>query len=128
MDKIVGIVVIFVGGGVGSVLRFLVSFLSKKSCWIPFLGTFVVNILGCFFIGYLFAHILYKGTFHPVLRLFLMTGLLGGLTTFSTFNLEVFELIKTGKVLTGITYMILSCVVGLLFTCAGYYLFTKVQM
>lgn len=128
MDTMVKIFAVFVGGGIGSVLRFWVSYLSKKTCLIPFLGTFVVNIVGCFFIGYLFAHVLYKGTFHPALRMFLMTGLLGGLTTFSTFNLEVFELIKTGKILTGITYMILSCAVGLLFTCAGYYLFTKVQM
>lgn len=128
MDKLVVLIAVFVGGGVGSVLRFLASFLSKKGCLIPFLGTFVVNVVGCFFIGYLFAHVLYKGTLHPVLRMFLMTGLLGGLTTFSTFNLEVFELIKTGKVLLGLSYMFLSCVVGLLFTLAGYYLFTKVQM
>lgn len=119
---------VFIGGGIGAVLRFFVSHISKKVLIFPFAGTFIVNVVGCFFIGYLFAQILYKGTFQPVLRLFLITGLLGGLTTFSTFNLEVFELIKTGKVMTGLSYLFLSCAVGLLFTLSGYYLFTKVQM
>lgn len=119
---------VFVGGGIGALLRFLVSHVSKKVLIFPFAGTFIVNVVGCFFIGYLFAQILYKGAFHPALRLFLITGLLGGLTTFSTFNLEVFELIKTGKVMIGLLYLFLSCAVGLLFTLAGYYLFTKVQM
>ncbi len=118
---------VFMGGGIGSILRYLVSFLSKKLFLTPIIGTFTVNIIGCFFIGCISSLLINKTDIIPeTLRLFIVVGFLGGLTTFSTLNIEVFELIRTGKIFYGLTYMILSCILGLLFTFAGYYLISRV--
>lgn len=114
---------VFIGGGIGALLRFCVSVIAKKYFISPLLGTLFVNIAGCFFIGYIFGLTLNKVDIMPqTLKLFLSVGILGGLTTFSTLNIEVFELIKNGKIFSGLIYMILSCIIGLSFTYLGYYL------
>lgn len=117
---------IFVGGGIGAFIRYLVSIGAKKYLTTPIIGTFFVNIIGCFFIGYIFALTINKGdNFPAILKLFLTVGLLGGLTTFSTFNLEIFELIKSGRIFTGLLYLFISCFVGLFLTYLGYYSYYK---
>lgn len=118
---------IFIGGGLGSILRYLVTLFAKKTLMFPLIGTFFVNIIGCFIIGFVFALTVNKiNNFPHILRLFITTGFLGGLTTFSTLNLEVFELIKNGKILYGILYFTLSCSIGLLSTYLGYILYSKI--
>lgn len=118
---------IFIGGGIGSVLRFLITTFAKKTLMLPIAGTFSANIIGCFILGYIFALTLNKiDSLPPILKLFITVGFLGGLTTFSTLNLEVFELIKNGKILYGLLYFILSCIVGLLVTYVGYALYSKI--
>ncbi|PAF51334.1 hypothetical protein BKH43_01465 [Helicobacter sp. 13S00401-1] len=100
------ILVVFIGGGVGSVLRFLVgkgvskfasSFISAF-CVSPVLSsvlaTFIVNALGSFVLGFLSVLFLYKFSMAENLRLLLMVGLCGGFTTFSTFSLDVINLFK----------------------------------
>ena len=76
---------IFIGGGLGSILRYLVTLLAKKTLMYPLIGTFFVNIVGCFIIGFVFALTINKiNNFPHILRLFITAGFLGGLTTFST--------------------------------------------
>lgn len=117
---------VFLGGGMGALLRYAVSVSAKKIFIIPIIGTFIVNIAGCIAIGFLFGLTLHKIDALPqTMKLFITVGILGGLTTFSTLNIEVFELIKTGKILYGILYMVLSCLVGLLCTYSGYLVYTK---
>ncbi len=112
---------VFIGGGIGAMLRFAVSVLSKKYFMTPIFGTFFVNIFGCLLIGIIFGYVLNKTEMlSEILKIFIVVGFLGGLTTFSTFNLEMFELIKSGKVTTSLLYMFLSIVFGLLFTYFGY--------
>lgn len=114
---------VFVGGGIGATLRFLVTILSNKCFATSILGTLFVNIVGCFFIGCMLGITTNKpNMFSDVLKTLLTVGILGGLTTFSTFNIEVFELIKIGKIFLGISYMFLSCLLGLLCAYFGYYL------
>ena len=121
------LVSVFVGGGIGATLRFLVTILSNKVFATSILGTLFVNIAGCFFIGCMLGITTNKpNMFSDVLKTFLTVGILGGLTTFSTVNIEIFELIKTGKIFLGISYMIFSCLLGLLCAYFGYLICLKI--
>lgn len=119
---------VFIGGGVGSLLRYLVSIFAKKFFLYPLFGTLMVNIAGCFIIGFIFSLILNKtDALSETIRIFAVIGILGGLTTFSTLNIEVFDLIKSGKILYGLLYMLCSCLFGLIFTFLGYFISTNFQ-
>ena len=130
------IISVFIGGGIGAMLRYFVTLASKKyfpAFFTPVFGavpasvfgTFLVNIVGCFLLGLVFGLTLNKfQNISETLKLFITVGFLGGLTTFSTFNLEIFEFLKTGKATEAFLYMFLSCTLGLLFTFLGY-LITK---
>ena len=123
---LINLSLVFIGGGIGAVLRYLVSLSCQKLFSLPILGTFSVNLLGCFLIGYFFGVLLNKTDIIPqALRIFITIGFLGGLTTFSTFSFETFELIKNGKTSIGLLYLIGSCLLGLLLTLLGYYIATK---
>ena len=116
------VMAIFLGGGLGAVLRYLITQYSNRSFGISHYGTFAVNVLGCLLIGFVIGITINKITLPNELKLFIMVGFLGGLTTFSTFNSETFYLLKSGNILHGLGYVMISCVLGLLSTCAGYYL------
>ena len=121
------LVSVFIGGGIGAILRYLATILSNKLFAISIAGTLFVNIVGCFLIGCMLGITSNKpNLFSDVLKNFLTVGILGGLTTFSTFNIEVFELIKTGKIFLGISYMLSSCLFGLLFAYLGYLICLKI--
>jgi CrcB protein len=115
-------ILIFIGGGIGSVCRFLVGKLVNGP-WVsgfPY-GTFVVNVTGCFLIGF-FVFYFTEGRFGLASlpwRLFLVTGLCGGYTTFSAFSIENVNLITNNQVLTFLTYTFASLLTGLLATYTG---------
>lgn len=104
------------GGFVGAVSRYLLGgwilhhTLSSKFPW----STFGVNVLGCLVMGLLSGFIERLEWFTPALRLLLLTGLLGGFTTFSAFGLETVYLLRRGEVWIAAAYAIASVVV-----CAG---------
>lgn len=115
------ILVVFIGGGIGAVLRYLVSRLSVILFQAQILGTLAVNLIGCFLIGYVFGLTSDKmQTVSPAVKLLVTVGFLGGLTTFSTFSLESFELIKNGKILFALLYLAGSSILGLFLVFAGY--------
>jgi len=109
-----------IGGGLGSIFRYLVQIFVGRHVPIVFpLGTFLVNCSGCFLIG-LFYSLATKYTgFNPEWRLFLITGICGGYTTFSTFSYDGLILLKQGANLSFLLYVIGSVVLGLLATFAG---------
>jgi len=82
-------------------------------------GTFVVNILGAFIIGFLMEFGIRSTLVPPTLRVGLTVGFLGGLTTFSTFSYETFRLIEEGEFMVAVTNVTLSVLVCLLFTWTG---------
>lgn len=85
---------VFLGGGIGSVLRYLLGGHFQRAFSGPFpTGTFVVNLAGCLGIGFVGALGLEKAALSPEARVFLMAGLLGGFTTFSTFAWETLGLL-----------------------------------
>ncbi|MCK7484434.1 MAG: fluoride efflux transporter CrcB [Bacillus subtilis] len=92
---------IFIGGGIGAILRYFVSVLSNKYIGIDFpYGTLIVNIVGCFFLGLVIALSLSKiANINQNLLLFLTTGIAGGFTTFSAFSYESLTLLEKGEFL-----------------------------
>ena len=111
---------VFLGGGVGSCLRYLISVLWRSyrhhACLPDTLfpwPTLVANVLGCLLIGYFYAH---APSWHlkPETTLLLTTGLCGGFTTFSTFSWESLHLLHTGHTILFILYVTLSLWLGLL--------------
>lgn len=78
------------------------------------LGTFTVNVLGSFLIGVAYVLLTKKFALAPEWRLFFITGVLGGFTTFSAFSLETLHLLQGGHWLTAISYALGSVVVCLL--------------
>lgn len=107
------------GGALGSVLRYLAQILLKDfSTAFPF-NTFLVNIVGCFIIGYVFAGFSKTPGFDQ-LRLFLVIGILGGFTTFSSFAVESIELFRSGLFTKALLYVLLSNVLGITAAWFGY--------
>ena len=109
------ILLVALGGAVGSVCRYLLSGMNVAS-W-PW-GTFVVNILGSLIIG-LLVGLVSKGFVSPEMKLLLVTGFCGGFTTFSTFANESFSMMKAGDVLQMALYVGASVVVGILAVWVG---------
>ena len=116
------ILIIGMGGFLGAVSRHFVSGLAQKISNNPFFpyGTITVNIIGCFFIGLIAALVQNKGYFGPNARLFIMVGVIGGFTTFSTFSNETFSLMSDGQFLSAAANVIASIVLGLFGVWLGY--------
>lgn len=114
------ILIIWLGGGIGSVCRYLVQLGASRMFNITFpVGTFVVNITGCFLIGLLYGLANRYALLTLEWRLFLITGLCGGYTTFSSFSYEGISLFKHGNYMYFILYVMASVVMGLFSTLAG---------
>ncbi len=104
---------VFVCGGLGAVLRWAAGRAVCGHC-----GVFLVNVLGAFFIGMAYTWVLRRGI-GPGVKLFVMTGLLGGFTTFSTYLLDFAQLSAAGKHGEAFCYLFLSVLIGLAALWAG---------
>ena len=111
-----------IGGFLGSCLRYILSGWVHEvldNPWYPF-GTFAVNIMGCFFIGFFCGLVENKGFFSSPTRLFLLVGFLGGFTTFSTFSYETFSLLQDAKIIAAFCNITFHVFFGLLAVFVGY--------
>ncbi|WP_299779993.1 fluoride efflux transporter CrcB [uncultured Formosa sp.] len=116
------LVLIFIGGGFGSVLRFIVSkYLNDTSTGIPY-GTMLVNITGSLLIGVVLGLAAKNHFITQNHTLLLATGFCGGLTTFSTFAFENQTFLKTGEFLNFTIYTCASFILGFLVVFSGVYL------
>lgn len=106
------------GAAVGGTLRYALMLMASSSGALPW-ATLMANGAGALAIGALAAHIQFS-PWSEVTRLFWMTGLLGGLTTFSTFSLESFSLLQRGHWLLALAHMLLHVVGCLALTAVGY--------
>jgi fluoride exporter len=117
---------VLAGGGVGALLRFVVA--TAISARFPSrfpLGTFVINVTGSFAIGLLMTFFVGRTTMHENWRMLLVTGLLGGYTTFSSFEYEALVSVKTGNPQIGILYVLSSVVAAYLAVWFGSWLMVK---
>ena len=113
------ILVVALGGAVGATARFLLSewFAKNASSSFP-VATLVVNVVGCFAIG-IMTQVSLVAAISPELRLLLVTGLLGSLTTFSTFGLETIRCVHQHDVRMAILNVLANLVLGLLAVVLG---------
>lgn len=106
----IGFLMVALGGAIGAVLRYGVGLIAP----FPF-GTLAVNVIGSFFIGMLII-----STQDKAMQLLLVTGVLGGFTTFSTFSLEVMYLWQQGQFIHSLAYVVASVLLSVVAVAGGY--------
>jgi len=117
------ILLVGLGGGIGSILRYG-SGLLVDSKYFPW-STLVVNVIGSFIIGLVLAFSVKDESFLNNWKLFIATGVCGGFTTFSAFSAENLALFQNGKYGMAMCYIILSVVLGIAAAFLGYQLIIK---
>jgi len=116
------LILVFLGGGFGSVLRFIIGkWLNNSETGIPY-GTFMANIIGSLLIGVILGLAAKNETLSQSQTLLLATGFCGGFTTFSTFAYENHVFLKTGDFMSFAIYTVASFVVGFLAVFLGMWL------
>jgi CrcB protein len=118
---------VFIGGGLGSLVRFLLGkwVNSFHNSNFPF-GTFIINIVACFVLGFIIGLADQKQILSPAIRLFLVVGFCGGFSTFSAFSSETLTLIQQGQNSTMLLYVLLSVVVCLIASFGGLLIADKI--
>jgi len=119
------IAAVAVGGSIGAVLRFVISFYVNKMLGSSFAyGTLSVNIIGSFLIGFLALY--FEQAISPNLKAMLVTGMLGALTTFSTFSLETIMMIQQSLYFKALLNVALNVIFSLSATVLGMIVFKKI--
>ena len=115
------VILIAAGGALGSVCRYLLATAVQRysSPFFPY-GTFVVNVLGCLLFGVIMGAARQRFVLGPSERAFLLIGILGGFTTFSTFTYETFALLQDGEFVRAFANAAGQLVCGLVALWAGY--------
>ena len=111
---------VFVGGGLGASLRYTINIVCTR-CMGPSFpwGTFIINVTGSIVMGLIAGYLAFKGEASQPWRLFLMTGILGGYTTFSAFSLDAALLYERSEVGLALFYVLGSVVFSILGLFAG---------
>ena len=119
---VINITIIGLGGFLGAIARYTLGglvhhFLPNGT--FPY-GTVAVNLIGCLIISFLSGLVEFRQLFTPELRLFLLIGLLGGFTTFSTFSFETIALIQDSEIFRAIINVLIHVIGGLIAVWFGY--------
>ncbi|MHB0898523.1 MAG: fluoride efflux transporter CrcB [Spirochaetales bacterium] len=117
---------IILGGGLGSACRYLISLAAGRRFGETFAwGTLAVNLLGCLFIGFLIG-LIDRSIVSRTFRMLLVTGFLGGFTTFSTFSLESTRMIISGSIDKALINIGLNVIAGLGLTVGGLFVAARI--
>ena len=123
MENLTKILAIGIGGALGAIARYLINISPLANLFEKFpFPTFFINITGSFLIGFLLILFTDKFAINDNLRLAIIVGFLGAFTTFSTFELEIWELIKENQFPTAFLYLFLSVVGGFIGILSGVWL------
>lgn len=108
------VIYVGIGGGIGAIARYLITMKSANlvESNIP-IGRLIVNVVGGFLIGMIIELSMSTDFISPNLKLFLTTGIMGGLTTFSTFSYETINLLSSGRYLAGMANILLNVFLSL---------------
>ncbi len=117
---IMNFLLVFIGGGLGSLIRFLISLSFQKTTISLPIATLCSNLISCLIFGSFIYFYKEKSLIPEQYKHLILIGICGGLSTFSTFSYETFELMKQGQNMWAITNIALSCVLctGLFFVFA----------
>jgi CrcB protein len=114
---------VFVGGGIGASLRHFINVTCARCIGIDFpWGTFIINITGSIVMGLIAGYLAFKGHAAQPWRLFVMTGILGGYTTFSAFSLDTALLYERGALGLAVAYVLGSVILSMAGLFAGLWL------
>ena len=114
MGQLTGYLLVFLGGGLGATLRHLINLTCARCMGTGFpWGTFIINITGSTVMGLIAVYLAFKGQASQPWRLFLMTGILGGYTTFSAYSLDAALLYERGELMLAALYVIGSVVLSI---------------
>jgi CrcB protein len=119
-------ILVGIGGGLGAMTSFgLTQATADISKQIP-LGIFLCNVIGSFLIGLIAAFLIKTNLFNEEIsvnvRALLVTGFLGGFTTFSSFSLDVLNLLQRGEIMIALSYILVSVLISLLAVIIGFYM------
>lgn len=127
MEAVSKILSVAIGGSLGAVTRYLISVSPLASVFEKFpLPTFLINVIGSFLIGFLMVVLADKIAVSESMRMALIVGFLGAFTTFSTFEMEIFGLMREKQLVIAFLYLFLSVLVGFAGVLAGVALGRKV--
>jgi fluoride exporter len=113
---------VFLGGGLGSSLRYGIYLLFKNTTSLYPVGTFLANLVGCLLIGVLFGVLQKLNLLKSEIHFFFIVGFTGGLTTFSSFAIENVHLFREQTFLQPLIYTFGSLIIGVLMVIAGLWL------
>ncbi len=127
MESLTKIFVVAIGGAFGAVARYLINISPLANLFVKFpFPTFFINITGSFLIGFLLILLTDKFAVSENMRLAVIVGFLGAFTTFSTFELEIFDLVRERYFATAFVYLFLSVIVGFVGVLGGVWLARKI--
>ena len=115
------LILVFIGGGLGSSLRFLISKYLNSGNLLPY-GTFLVNIVGSLILGMIIGWAIKSNLLNSPMYLLIGIGFCGGFTTFSTFSFENYSILKSGDYYMFCLYFFGSLILGILAILAGIFI------
>lgn len=123
MESLIKICFIAVGGAFGAVARYLINISPLHNVFEKFaFPTFVINVVGSFLAGFAFILLTEKSSVSENIKLAILVGFIGSFTTFATFELEIWSLLKDNHYFTAFTYLFLSVAAGFIGLLGGIWL------